>query len=186
MMARRKHGPREPNGRHQRAPRQERADEVRRPVYEARQRVFGVTRAQAEAMPVTSFLGALVAAGEISQRQLEAAHAYLGVCRDYDRLHPSVRGYPESGNLDRGGGYDASEVGEDYLRRFRKVTGLWNRCERALRDTFSQDVRAYTVTQNVVLQGYHMPSHVDALRIGLNALAHVFGLPVYSHEQSDA
>ena len=174
MMAgrRRKPGVREPSGQLRTQLRTERAAEARAVALEARERVFGLTPTQAGLMRETTFLGHLETTHEISPRQFEAGQEYRRICRLYDALYPQ-KGFPESGNLDRGGGHDDSTgEEEDYVARFHRATRDYNRCRRALAETAYHDAWAWTVTDNVVLKDYWMPMQVASLRVGLNAVAH--------------
>lgn len=169
---------RQPGGRidhSSRRARTERAEDMTAVVLEARQRVFGVSPTVSRLMPETSFLGRLRAQNEISQRQYDAAMKYREAEQLYDSLHP-VKGYPQAGNLDRGGSFDGREVDQDYIDRFTLALTRHQRCATALRGTASVDAHAEAVTKNVVLKGYEMPMHIPTLRIGLNALAKVLGL----------
>lgn len=180
MMAgrNRKPGRRHPNGQLKTLNHSERPERMQAVALEARQRVYGLTKAQAAQTDVeSSFLGRLYAMREISKRQYDTASAYLELCREYDRLHP-VRGFTEAGNLDRGAGYDASDGTEEwYLKRFWRVTQKYAACHQALRATQTVDIHAQQITDNVVLKRYEMPAHVASLRIGLNALAKPLDIP---------
>jgi hypothetical protein len=169
----RKAGQREPNGDIQRRARLERREDMTAVVLEARQRVFSVSAKQAKDMPEPTFLGRLIAMGQISQEQYNAATNYQEASLQYDSLH-LVRRVAAAGDLDRGGGHDGSDGTDDaYLRRFRYWRDRFLRFERALNETASQDAHAPAVTRNVVLHGFDMPHFVGSLRIGLNGLERV-------------
>src|SRR3990167_1739681 len=108
----RKPGVREPNGRARRPPTAAIEAEARSVALDARMRVYGASKAIAEGMHGTNWLAYLVATGELKQRQYDAAMGWQELCEDYHKLHP-VKRYPEAGNLDRGGGYDGTEDGDD-------------------------------------------------------------------------
>ena len=122
-------------------------------------------------MEESSFLGHLLATEEISRQQYAAAIDYRDVVAEYARLH-LLKTYPESGNLDRGGGHDNSDgTHPDYVARFKDACDDWWACQLALAETASIDHWARQVTENVVVRGYEMPHLVPSLRIGLNAIA---------------
>lgn len=145
---------------------------------EARSRMFGLPLSQTPKNVLSSFLGRLRAREEISERQYEAAKKYQDLMRQVSALH-MLRGFPEAGNLDRGGGYDGSDgTEEDYVARFKATMVLEERCRRALAEANHSDSRTATAIQFVVLHDYDQPHLVGAIRIGLNALARIFGIPV--------
>lgn len=173
---------RETNGRPQRPSRPETEKEVKSVVMQARQRVFGVSKHIADAMPETSWLGRLAAFGQanggISRRQYEAALEYQKVCERLRRLHP-VKGYPTPGDLNKSGGHDNSDpFSEESVAAYRKAQDQFNACDMALRGSHSTDVRVASVVKHVVLDGAELHTEVDTLRIGLNALAKVLKIPV--------
>ena len=168
---------RQPNGQPARSKPQHRED-VLSIALEARQRVFGVGSETARAMPETTFLVRLFATGEVSQRQYDAAVQYEEIRRAFVQLHPT-RGYPEAGNLDRGGGFDASDGSEpDYVRRFNRVSDQERACRQALYDADKDDARASHAVEHVVMQRFAQPHLVVPLRIGLNALANALNIPL--------
>lgn len=179
------------NGNLQRKPAHERREDMTAVVLEARQRVFRGTANQARLMPETSWLGLLrgegIAAEEERKHDLKAqargiSAAQYEAAKEYQKITEARRklllipAFSEAGNLDRGGGHASDEISDEYIRRFRRVADLHNRCEAALLETWFEDVHARTVTKNVVLEGYYQPHRLNELRVGLNALARVLGL----------
>ena len=145
---------------------------------EARSRMFGLPLSQTPKSISTSFLGRLRATEQLSERQYEAAKQYQDLMHQVARFH-MLRGFPNAGDLDRGGGYDDSDgTEEDYVAKFRSTMSLEERCRIALNEANHSDDRTGSAVQFVVLQDYEQPHLVGALRIGLNALARVFGIPV--------
>lgn len=145
---------------------------------QARQRVFGVSESDAKAMQETSFLAQLRVQDEISQRQYDAAMTYQALIEDYYHLYP-IRKLAAAGDLDRGGGFDASDgTDPDYIERARKITGMVSQCREALNDANKVDGRTRAVIENVVIRRTRQPWLVEPLRLGLNVLANVFNLPL--------
>jgi len=141
-------------------------------------RAYGLSEDQAIAMPQTSFLGELRRSGEIAQHQYEAALAYEELWRSYLALFP-IRSLPEAGNLDRGGGYDASDGTEpDYVERVKRITAKMAQCREALRGADKGDFRASWALEKIVLDNARQPHAVGSLRIALNAIARVFEIPL--------
>lgn len=145
---------------------------------EARQRVFGISAELAQSMPETSSLGKLKVQKEITQRQFDAAGEYAKLMMTYDRLFP-IKPLQPAGDLDRGGGYDASEgTDEWYIQHFRKTSRTVASCRDALMEADRTDSRCSRTVANVVFNDAYMPHLVGPLRLGLNALARVFDLPL--------
>jgi hypothetical protein len=167
---------RQPNGQPARNIVQHRED-MQSVVLTARQRVFRVNAETAIAMPETSFLGRLLATGELSRRQYDTATSYQEHRREYDRLFP-VRQYPEAANLDRSGGHDNRAGDEpEYVAYCRIVQETDRRCERALFDADREDRDASNMVELIVMKGERFGYGVGSLRIGLNWLARALDIP---------
>jgi hypothetical protein len=153
----------------------ERAENMVTVAQEARQRVFGVSAASAARMPETSGLGRLRVLGAtdgISWAQYEAACEYRSIVRRYHSLHP-IRGYPHPGDYGPRGGDGAADADDAYVQSFRRAVDRYEDCRSALREAGAVDWRVQQVVDNVVLDGFEMPHQLGALRLGLNALAHM-------------
>lgn len=169
----RKDGPRDTSGRLKR-PSWEPREDVRETAYEARTRLFGVSRSQAAAMPETSFLGLLRASDAISQRQYDAAMKFRQVMEDYHREHP-IKGYPHVDPLHGGGGYEGEPSERDWYQ-WRRAWDGFDMANVALMKACAVDHRARAVVEAVVLNDAWQPHTVDALKIGLDHIADAFGL----------
>lgn len=150
---------------------------MQRVVREARQRVYGLSKTAAAAMPETSVLGRLTATGEISRRQYEAAALYTEIVRQHDMLLGG-RGLPSVGNLERRSGHD-NEDGSSaaYRARYRRAMARYDLCRNALREAIAEDQMAPTVVDAVAIADWSLPDLTPSLRIGLNHLARALGVP---------
>lgn len=168
---------RRPDGRLHYGSKRERMEDMQRVVKEARQRVFGLSRDQASAMPETSTLGRLVATGEISRRQYEAAALYGEIVRQHDILLGAKR-LPRAGDLERQSGHD-NEDGSSaaYRARYRHAMARYDRCRAALREAAAEDGMASSVVDAVAIADWWLPDLTPSLRIGLNHLARALGVP---------
>jgi hypothetical protein len=170
-------GSREPSGKFQRIPQAVQERQVKSVVLDARSNIYNVSDKVAERMPETSFVGYLMATGELTSRQFEAASGYRNVIAEYDSLHP-VRGFPRPGDLNKVGGIGGEEDEDGDRRRWKRALNRYQDCEAALNGTRSADYHAAAITRNIVLKDFVNPFVTPSLRIGLNAIAHVLGLPV--------
>jgi len=166
----RKNGPRS-NGKLKPQPRYEKREDMQSVVREARERVYGVTRLQAEVMPQTTELAHLLATGEISQRQYDAGARYGDIVRAHDALL-GIRGVPKAGDLDRGAAHDGDETAAD-RSRYRSAMAKYDRCRSALRELWQQDRMALSVVDAVCVNDWALPDMVPSLRVALNRLARV-------------
>lgn len=168
---------REPSGKRQRASAQERANTVMAVALAGRERVFGLSAEQAKAMPESSALGRLRASREISMRQYEAGARYQGIARDYAKAL-GAKGLPQPGDLNRSRAHDGDDgTAEDYVRWCRRAIERHDACARALGEADRLDRHASTTVRAVVIADWLVPYFVPALRVGLNALAHVLQIP---------
>ncbi len=166
-----------PDGRVKQGGKRERAEDMQRVAREARERVFGLSKTAAAAMPETSVLGGLVATGEISRRQYEAAARYAEIVRQHDILL-GMKGMPRAGDLERQGGYDAEDgSGEAYRARYRHAMARYDHCRAALRDANREDRMAASVVDAVAVNNWSLPDLTPTLRIGLNHLARALDVP---------
>lgn len=168
---------RRPGGRINYGSKQERIEDMQRVVREARSRVYGLSKSDAAAMPETSALGRLVATGEISRRQYEAAALYSEIVRQHD-IMLGARGLPNAGDLERQAGHD-NEDGSSagYRARYRHAMARYDLCRGALRTAVGEDPMAATVTDAVAIADWSLPDLTPSLRIGLNHLAQALGVP---------
>lgn len=155
--------------------RRQKAEDMRQVALEARTAVFGLTRTQAANMPETTFLGQLAAQQAISARQMDAAALFQEIRYEYDRLHP-ISGYPHSSPFDKMGGHDSSDGSEpSYIAKFERASDRYMKADTALWKANMIDRRAKSITERVVIWGYAMPHHVEALKVGLDYLAEALG-----------
>lgn len=155
-------------------------------VLGARQRVHGLTEAQASQMPETTILGRLRATGEITARQYEAGVEYRQVVSLYDkammvRKPESILAKmavskdeepPRREKTDWRRPYRFSDGSDDdYVEWFEMVLRVYDRCERALVEC--PDRMAKAAVNACALADFDAPHFVGSLRIGLNALARV-------------
>ncbi len=164
---------RRPGGRIDYGTHKERAEDMQRIVKEARERVFGLSKQAAAAMPETTVLGRLVVTGEISRRQYEAAARYAEIVREHDILL-GAKGFPKAGNLERTAGHDGDEgTSAAYQARYRHAMARYDSCRAALRDAAREDRMAGSVVDAVAVNNWALPDLTPSLRIGLNHLARV-------------
>jgi hypothetical protein len=150
---------------------------MQRVVKEARERVFGLSKKAAAAMPETSVLGGLVATGEISRRQYEAAARYAEIVRQHDILL-GAKGLPRAGDLERKGGYDGEDgTSEAYRARYRHAMARYDLCRAALGEAAREDRMAGSVVDAVAINNWALPDLTPSLRIGLNHLARALDIP---------
>jgi hypothetical protein len=167
---------RRPGGRIDYGNRKERAEDMQRIVREARERVFGLSKSVAAAMPESTALGRLVATGEISRRQYEAAVGYAEIVRQHD-IMLGVGGLPKAGDLERGAGHDNDDgTSAGYRARYRHAMARYDLCRAALADAARDDRMAAAVTDAVALNDWPLPDLTPSLRIGLNHLARALGI----------
>ena len=165
---------REPSGKRQRPSSTERAETIMSVALDARARQFGVKEAPLDIE--TNVLGRLRATGELSQRQYEAGISYRAIVADYDRVH-LIRGVQKAGDLNGGGGRDGDVVTAEYLERAERAVRRYTECERALAIANVEDRHASYTVKAVVIADWAADYFTPALRVGLNALAHVLQLP---------
>jgi len=166
-----------------------RTGEMRDVVYSARERVFGVTEAQARAMPESSVIGRLRATGEISKRQFDALDGYRKVLRLYDRammvkrdtgiLAKVVASEPDdvetpSGWTFIGPAMPSEGDHPEYIDWCRGVVKRYDALARALAGCGDPMARAAV---QAAVGDLEAPYFIGALRIGANALAKALGLP---------
>lgn len=150
---------------------------MQRIVKEARERVFGLSKSAAAAMPETSMLGRLVATGEISRRQYEAAATYAEIVRQHDILL-GAKGLPRAGDLERVASHDSDDGSSAaYKARYRHAMTRYDLCRAALREACREDRMASSVVDAVAVNNWALPDLTPSLRIGLNHLAQALGLP---------
>ena len=157
--------------------RRQKAEDMTEVARMARGRVWDLPATLVAKMPESTFLGQLCARGAISARQMAAATLYQEIMHEYDRL-TLAKGFPGTWMFDRMGGHDGSDGNEpSYVAKFERAGDRYLRADTALWKANAVDRRAKSVTERVVLWGYAMPHHVDALKIGLDFVADAFGLP---------
>lgn len=150
---------------------------MQRVAKEARERVFGLSKKDAAAMPETSVLGRLVATGEISRRQYEAAARYAEIVRQHDILL-GAKGMPRAGDLERQGGFDGEDgTSAAYRARYRHAMARYDLSRAALREAMREDRMASSVVDAVALNDWSLPDMTPSLRIGLNHLARALDIP---------
>lgn len=147
---------------------------MRKTVHEARQRVYDLSKTQAQQMAETTQLGRLEATGEISRVQLEAGQRYHDIVREYDRVM-GARPVPSAGNLERQAGHQGEESAaeRDLVQRAKRN---YRTCWQALFDASREDPFAAQVVHAVILGDWYMPRMVAPLRVGLNHLARALRL----------
>lgn len=178
----RKPGPRTPNGQLQRDSRQERRENMQSTALEARARQFGMAPKDVPPDIETNVLGRLRATGEISPRQHEAGTIYRRIVAVYDRAH-LAKGVPKAGDMDRSGGFDGidpfhPEFREAWEADHAKAVRRYDECEAALQQANVEDRHASYTVKAVVIADWAVDYFTPALRVGLNALAHVLQLPL--------
>lgn len=172
---RRQQAKREPNGRIQRASRAEQREDVTKVVREARQRVYHLSAAKAAEMPETSVLGRLRAINELSQPQYDAACTYIAIVRERNRMI-EAKPVKSGGDLDRSGGFDASDgTEESYRRRYQRALDDFNAIQDALREANKIDAHSASVVHAVCMSDWDLPHFVPTLRLALNYVANAVG-----------
>jgi hypothetical protein len=123
----------------------------------------------------TSELGRLLATGELSRRQYNAATKYQEIDHEYHRMQ-LTRPVPSASDMDRTHGHDDSD-GDDpaYVLRFNRSVEMWHRVHKALNGC--HDRRARSALDTVALHNISIPDSIGTLREALNAIAQELGLP---------
>jgi hypothetical protein len=147
--------------------------EARSVALEARQRVFGLNRTDADRQEAGSPLGRLLLSGDISRRQFDAAFAYEAARAEYlDAL--MVKPLRSSGNHDHSGGHDSSEGNEpDYVRWSSRAVKRYQAMRRRI--LTCGEPMAQMVLDGC-LEGRDMLTtrgNLGTLRMALNAVARV-------------
>lgn len=173
---------REPNGRLQRPPRGESADEVRSVAVEARQRVYGLSEPDAKTVDGGDIIGHLYLSKQITRLQLQACRKFEEVMRD---LQWAVLIRPEKSpsDLNRSGGHDSSDgTDPEYVAKVDRAKGRYHRALRAVISTY--DSMAWMAILGWVMDGKEMWSQIGSLRIAANAVAHEFGAELQDEEKA--
>lgn len=184
---------REPNGRAQReTTRSGRVVALNQavPGYEARQRVHGLSKEDSMRPEAADRIGRAALAGYLassnnpeeaqreSDRLLEAARLYQSAKANYERSL-QVRRIRSSSSIDPAPkGFDGADPFDDpaYEEWCKRVRENYEGARRALNRT--DDYMSMMVVDAVVLEDAPMMEWLKPLRIGLEALAEYFRLPV--------
>lgn len=172
----RKSGRRHPGGKLVQVRTEDPADKARGVVVEARQRVYGLSAAQAVTHAAGSLLGRLWlehdSAGHrlVSLTQFEAGEEYRRIVEAY-HWAIGVRPLSSSGDLNRGRSHEGDTMSEGEIRARKMARAAYNRCRRVLLNCRAP--LAYMVVDAVVMHERDMPGFVGDLRAGLDALAKV-------------
>jgi hypothetical protein len=165
---------RHPDGRpHQKSP-YTREQEARSVALEARQRVFGLNKTDADRQEAGSVLGRLLITGEISRRQFDAAFAYEDARGKY-LAALMVRPQRSAGDLNRSPGHDSSEGDEPtYVRWSSQAVKRYQAMRRRILtcgDPFAQMVLDGCIEGRDMLTTSR--GNLGTLRMALNAVARV-------------
>lgn len=166
----RKQGPRHPAGKIVQPTASEKKDNAVAVAQKARQRLHGLSKADAALPEAGDVLGRLYLTQEISRTQFEAGQEYARIVADYDKalLAPRQR---SASNFDGPAGYDDSD-GKDasYQAWVKRAKQRYDEARSAV--LLCGEPLAHAVLRGVI-DGYEMPNHVGELRIALNALSRV-------------
>lgn len=162
-------GPREPNGRLDRAWRSEESvRDARRTATEARQRHYGLTADQASQVEAGTVLGRLRLSGGVSQDQADAAQRYQQIRNRYQLTIGAAPDYREHAPDRESGGELDDWVAHVRAQYDAMVAALTRLCV----DLRSPAPKA--ALDVIVLRDHDMPELVGALRLALNALVQHF------------
>lgn len=165
---------REKNGRPSRAGS---ADRMKSTVVQARQRVHGMTKAEAEQPIADDFIGRLVRGGEITTHQYQAALQYEQDVMDFRRVIHTPK---EAGAVDLNrvqGKPTTSE--DDQIERAQKIKGKFDRMQTVIREAQASLRGASNLNgalDAIVMQRCFAPHLVGDLREALNVLVRHYGL----------
>lgn len=177
------------------ASRRESEKDVVAAVLEARQRVFGVP---GKAMRESTEIGRLLATGEITDIQFRALTKYRRAVHRYDEAMKAPRlvsgtdvlsksiasdGPNPDANKPRRA-FDGNGTSEDYVDWVEHAKDIYMDCQRALRAV--PDPVTLSVVDIVTLSDIPCLHYVGALRLGANALVHVFRLEEGDDDEFDA
>lgn len=159
----------------------ERAEDVVAVVLEARERRYGVP---GKSMEETTEIGYLLASGELTRRQFNALAKYRAVVLAYDEAMnaPALmsgtqvlsKSIPSEGPGTPRPMLTPEEREEAYQNWVQRTTKKHRECIGALIACF--DPLSRSTVDIVALSDLPCPQLIGALRIGANALAHVFRL----------
>jgi len=153
------------------------ADETK-PAVEARQRIHGLSEADAKAPEGGDWMGRAFLAGRLSARQHEAGKLYREFRADYARALQvkAIR----SGSVVEGdpGGYDGSDPFDDPKHEAwcLKLRETYRGTRAAILST--GDALAQIVVDGVVVEDLPMMDYVNTLHVVLDALADYYMLPL--------
>lgn len=161
---------------------------------DARMRLFGLTKEEASEVDAASVVGRLALSGEISERQYQAAVRYELTVRSADKAY-LAGSVPSGSDLNRSRSHLPEEPGsptakrvwgkdlviwpgtdDEYNAKCKRDIDMSVKCYRAL--GACADRLARWAVDNIVLENNDLPHAYGELKIGLNALAHLFKLPL--------
>lgn len=166
---------REPNGQPQRNSASLTKAEMMSVGVEARQRVHGLTKAQAASKDggdELGRLGFLGSEGGLSWHQVDALRLYAEINRDMERA-VLVRQMRSGSDMDLRGGYDSSDGTEPtYVAKYERAIGRYQRARNVI--LMTPDCFAQMATDALVLDDKLLWDHIGAIRLAANAMAHEF------------
>lgn len=174
------------------APRETERDVVSS-VLDARQRVYGVP---GKAMRESSEIGRLLATGEITDLQFRALTKYRRAVHRYDEamkapklvsatevLSKSIASDGPADDRPRRP-FDSMGNSDEYVEWVDYAREIYMDCRRALRAV--PDPVTLSVVDIVAVSDLSCPHYVGALRLGANALVHVFRISEGDEDEFDA
>jgi len=181
----RKNGPREPNGRLNRAwlvNQDERS--AMEPAVTARRRLYGLDETQAKQPEAGYTIGRLVLNRVLRKDQGEAAKRYLEVRNAYQRAIGAVPDFTQPRE-----GFNPSDDPETAWERFctaaRRSQAAMSECLLALMQS-ERSPAPVAALDAFLVKDVHVAELLGALRLALNALGRHFGIPVVRAEQEAA
>lgn len=175
------------------AARRETEKDVVSSVLEARQRIYGVP---GKAMLESSEIGRLLATGEITKLQFRALRKYRRAVQRYDEAMKAPRllsgtdvlskSIPSDGPRDERPRplHDSMGDSDEYVEWVEYAKEIYTDCQRALRAV--PDAVTLSVVDIIAVSDLPCPHYVGALRLGANALVHVFRLSEGDEDEFDA
>lgn len=165
---------RERNGRLSRAGS---ADRMRLTVVQARQRVHGMTKEEAEQPIADDFIGRLMRSGEVSTHQYQAALQYEQDVLDFRR---TIHTPKAAGAVDLNGVHGKPTISEEsQIERSQKIKDKFERMQAAIREA-QTGLRGVSnlggALDAIVMRDCFAPHLVGDLREALNVLVRHYGL----------
>jgi hypothetical protein len=144
-----------------------------------RMRLFGLNAADARDQKASTVIGRMLLTGELgklphSEIMYNAAVSYLSTKEAFQR---AVKSPDALRSGDAGGSGDTFE-GEEYDRRCKSAIEKWEAVKRAVQDenNLHRYANMYAALDYIVCRNEDHPHMYGDCRLGLNAVAHHFGM----------